>query len=221
MRSIFWSVFSHIRTEYGEILRISVFSPNPGKYGPEKTPYLDTSHTVILILSKGLWDLHNFVCGIVKLFEKIEPKVFRFIGPGNELVKKQLNLMDSTCLKSLKETPKQHRWKIFNYYSGLQPTGLDKKENIQKCPWKITGFVVEQLLSGTILKRRIKPYINLISGLTKYTRFYYTLTRIPVFQRQLFLYNWSQSCLESKTVDDLSYFINKYNRTLCLRNDNF
>ena len=24
----------------------SVFSPNSGKYGPEKTPYLDTFHTV-------------------------------------------------------------------------------------------------------------------------------------------------------------------------------
>ena len=25
---------------------LSVFSPNAGKYGPEKTPYLDTFHTV-------------------------------------------------------------------------------------------------------------------------------------------------------------------------------
>ena len=32
----FWSVFSRIRTEYGEIRSISVFSPNAGKYGPEK-----------------------------------------------------------------------------------------------------------------------------------------------------------------------------------------
>ena len=24
-----------------------VFSPNAGKYGPEKTPYLDTFHTVL------------------------------------------------------------------------------------------------------------------------------------------------------------------------------
>ena len=31
------------RTEYGEI----EFSPNVGKYGPEKTPYLDTFHAVI------------------------------------------------------------------------------------------------------------------------------------------------------------------------------
>ena len=28
---------------------ISVFSPNTGKYGPEKTPYLDTFLAVLLI----------------------------------------------------------------------------------------------------------------------------------------------------------------------------
>ena len=39
----FWSIFSCIRTEYGDLLQISVFSPNTGNYGPEKTPYLDTS----------------------------------------------------------------------------------------------------------------------------------------------------------------------------------
>ena len=27
---------------------LSVFSPNAGKYGPEKTPYLDTFHAVII-----------------------------------------------------------------------------------------------------------------------------------------------------------------------------
>ena len=35
----FWSVLSRIRTKY-------VFSPNAGKYGPEKTLYLDTFHAV-------------------------------------------------------------------------------------------------------------------------------------------------------------------------------
>ena len=44
----FCSAFSRIRTEYGEILSLSVFSPNAGKYGPEKTPYLDTFHAVLL-----------------------------------------------------------------------------------------------------------------------------------------------------------------------------
>ena len=41
LRSFFWSVFSSIRPEYG-----AVFSLNAGKYGPEKTPYLDTFYTV-------------------------------------------------------------------------------------------------------------------------------------------------------------------------------
>ena len=53
IRSIFWSVFSRIRTEYGvfglirrDTSYISVFSPNAGKYGPENTPYLNTFHAV-------------------------------------------------------------------------------------------------------------------------------------------------------------------------------
>ena len=43
--SFSWSVFSCIRAEYRDFLRKSpVFSPNTGKYGPEKTPCLDTFH---------------------------------------------------------------------------------------------------------------------------------------------------------------------------------
>ena len=38
IRSFFWPVFSRIRTEYEEIR----------KYGPEKNPYLDPSHAVIV-----------------------------------------------------------------------------------------------------------------------------------------------------------------------------
>ena len=48
-RSFIWSVFSHFRSEYGEILRtayLSVFSLNAGKCGPEKTSYLGTFHAV-------------------------------------------------------------------------------------------------------------------------------------------------------------------------------
>ena len=46
----FWSVFSRIRTD---MPYLSVFSPNAGKYEPEKTPYLDTFHAVkcALVLS--------------------------------------------------------------------------------------------------------------------------------------------------------------------------
>ena len=48
IRCFFWFVFSRMRTEYAKMLRISVFCPNAGKYRPEKTPYLDTFHTVWL-----------------------------------------------------------------------------------------------------------------------------------------------------------------------------
>ena len=50
IRSIFWSEFSRIRTEYGDTSHLSVSSPNVGKYGPENTPYLDTFHAVIVTL---------------------------------------------------------------------------------------------------------------------------------------------------------------------------
>ena len=33
-------------TPYLDTSYLSVFSPNEGKYGPEKTPYLDTFHRV-------------------------------------------------------------------------------------------------------------------------------------------------------------------------------
>ena len=80
---LFWSAFSRIRTEYEEILHISpysvrmrenadqnnskygpflrsvtseisVFSSKMGKYGPEKTPYLDIFHAARWIISPKL-----------------------------------------------------------------------------------------------------------------------------------------------------------------------
>ena len=47
------SLLFSIRTEYGDLRRfteqLSVFSPNTGKYGSEKTPYLNTFHVVSVI----------------------------------------------------------------------------------------------------------------------------------------------------------------------------
>ena len=37
---------THCISLFGKILYLSVFSPNVGKYGPEKTPYLDIFHAV-------------------------------------------------------------------------------------------------------------------------------------------------------------------------------
>ena len=48
VRSLFWSVFSLIRTEYREILRMSPYSVRMrGKIRTRKPPYLDTFHSVI------------------------------------------------------------------------------------------------------------------------------------------------------------------------------
>ena len=47
------SLLFSIRTEYGDLRRfteqLSVFTPNTGKYGSEKTPYLNTFHVVSVI----------------------------------------------------------------------------------------------------------------------------------------------------------------------------
>ena len=50
IRSFFWSVFSCIRTEYRDLLRIQ---SDTGKYGSEKTLFLDTFHAVFWIPEWG------------------------------------------------------------------------------------------------------------------------------------------------------------------------
>ena len=45
MRSFFWSLFSRIWTKYRNLR---------SKYGPEKTPYLDTFHAVSKVYKKIL-----------------------------------------------------------------------------------------------------------------------------------------------------------------------
>ena len=41
---------------------LSIFSPNAGRYEPEKTPYLDTFHAVIRLVTKihALFYKHHF-----------------------------------------------------------------------------------------------------------------------------------------------------------------
>ena len=57
IRSLSWSVFSRIRTEY-----LSVFSPNTWKYGPGKILYLDTFHAVgVFYPIWGDWFYHATV----------------------------------------------------------------------------------------------------------------------------------------------------------------
>ena len=54
---------------------LSVFSPNAGKYGPEKSPYLDTFHTVRTI-SACVWCIKIYFCIYINLFIFFSRHVF-------------------------------------------------------------------------------------------------------------------------------------------------
>ena len=52
IRGFFWSVFfSYSYLMWGFTTESSVFSPNTGNCGPERTPYLDPFHAVSTILT--------------------------------------------------------------------------------------------------------------------------------------------------------------------------
>ena len=48
-------IFSHSDWIWRDTSFLSVFSLNAGKYRPEKTPYLNTFHTVLAILTFSSW----------------------------------------------------------------------------------------------------------------------------------------------------------------------
>ena len=60
IRSFFWSVFSRIRTEYGEIRSISPYSVEYRKCEPEKTPYL-VGHFSRSVYYSGFYYLSSLI----------------------------------------------------------------------------------------------------------------------------------------------------------------
>ena len=69
---LFWSIFSLIWTEYGEIY-LSVFSPNEGKYGPEelriRTLFTQCKlHWLIAFTSWGIWKYMYHNCLLTRLW---------------------------------------------------------------------------------------------------------------------------------------------------------
>ena len=94
IRSFFWSVF---------FLNTAVFSPNAGKYGPEKTPYLDTFHAVqYLGTNQMLRNMHeqhyhltstkSVICQIDANFASISTRLERL-----KLIYHSLTLSFSNC----------------------------------------------------------------------------------------------------------------------------
>ena len=69
-------------TEY-----FSVFSPNVGKYGPEKTPYLDTLHVVLCSTVTLLFKIGFFTYIILNLYLNISEHLFNRRYPENILLR--------------------------------------------------------------------------------------------------------------------------------------
>ena len=54
-------IFPHLDWIWGDTKYLSVFSMNAGKYGPEKTPYLDTFHVVVVYSNELTKRVHTFL----------------------------------------------------------------------------------------------------------------------------------------------------------------
>ena len=64
VRSFFWSVFSRIRTEYGEILVSLCIQSECGKIRTRKNLYLDTFHAVSSYLHFYILNILNMSCSV-------------------------------------------------------------------------------------------------------------------------------------------------------------
>ena len=64
VRSFFWSVFSRIRTEYGEILVSLCIQSECGEIRTRKNSYLDTFHAVSSYLHFHILNILNMSCSV-------------------------------------------------------------------------------------------------------------------------------------------------------------
>ena len=74
---LFWPAFSRVRTEYGEIQYLSVFSPNAGKYGKIRTRITPNTDTFYAVLTTNL----NSSQEIFQLHSRRSPQMV-FLGKG-------------------------------------------------------------------------------------------------------------------------------------------
>ena len=110
IQSFFWSVFYLIRTECGEM------RSNVGKYGPEKTPYLDTFLAVAYlpnVASRYIVRFHIF-CGPNKKFYWVHLSRIFFISHWRTLkvVRLILSLLVEDMLKGGRNL--HHKFGDFN-----------------------------------------------------------------------------------------------------------
>ena len=99
--SIFWTAFSLIRTEYGDLLRSFSYSDwirkfTPEKYGPEKTPYLDIFHKVLVLTQLTLLNWLPVALGkiwVYGIFQEQEKGFF-------DIIKWRQNFLDISKVKN-------------------------------------------------------------------------------------------------------------------------
>ena len=103
-RFFFWFVFSCIRTEYGDLL-----SASTGKYGPEKTPYLDVFHAVLRISFLLYSNAFRFCC---------RDSVATVCLSSEDILENLQNSQSNTYIKV-----------FFNKIVGHQPLTLQKRDS--------------------------------------------------------------------------------------------
>ena len=111
--SIFCTAFSLIRTEYGDLLRSFSYSDwirkfTPRKYGPEKTPYLDIFHTVLVLTQLTLLNRLPVALGKIwvhGIFQEQEKGFF-------DVIKWRQNFLDISKVKKFHLMAKDNHTKF-------------------------------------------------------------------------------------------------------------
>ena len=129
----FWSVFSRIRTEYGEIRSIPVFSSNAIKYGPEKLRIRTLSHSDCLLIILGYYMYVETSYNVANDTANLETPNIDFPTGG-----------DKICVRFWYHMYGQHvgEFKIFHKLTTKLPT---------KPLWKRTRSIINKWLYAQIL----------------------------------------------------------------------
>ena len=89
------TVKSHIIPEKNK-KPFSVFSPNAGKYGPEKTPYLDTFHEVE-VSSNSEQCFSDTTCSLLRLANKYAGTVASKVFYKKDVIENFSTSWENTC----------------------------------------------------------------------------------------------------------------------------
>ena len=134
IRSLLWSVFSRIRY-------LSVFSPNARKYGPEKSPYLDTFQTVVWRNSL----LYEIIKFDIKHINWINSKIISSLSNRSKLSKRCYSnpAEENRSLLTTKSSECSNMFlKAKERYATKLSKELDDPSTITKAYWSILNTLL-------------------------------------------------------------------------------